>query len=132
MTSARLGGQGGQQGPPAPPGPDPGAAAPLLVDQPPGQGGPTWQHGPGGWQQGLGVGHAPPGLAAPAGQAPAGAGDPSRFAALPKGMDRAASEIYAGMLRCGTSARDWLMLSGTLRTAQWQWLWALVTQLDSG
>ncbi|MDA8582908.1 hypothetical protein N9L68_01720 [bacterium] len=94
---------------------------------PPGQGGPTWQQGPGGWSPQQSPIGPPPGFAA----GPTPPYNSARFTGLPKDMERAAGEIYASMMRCGTSARDWLMLSGTPRgTAAWQCLWMLVTQLD--
>ena len=55
----------------------------------------------------------------------------SRFSSLPEDLLRAGPEIYDGMMRCGTSARDWLNLSGITRgTAQFQSLWLACSQFD--
>ena len=55
----------------------------------------------------------------------------SRFSSLPEDLPRAGPEIYDGMMRCGTSARDWLNLSGISRgTPQFQSLWLVCSQLD--
>ena len=55
----------------------------------------------------------------------------TRFSSLPEDLPRAGPEIYDGMMRCGTSARDWLNLSGITRgTAQFQSLWLACSQFD--